>query len=418
MKLHPMHRAGSALAGCAGLALSCLCARAETELWDFRINGTLLYSKPVVREGRLYVAYRPKPRGGTPSRILCLDAATGRRVWTCDHIDDLTTPRFGDGRLFMPAELDGVWCLDERTGRRLWQFKEVKYPARTSLCPGDGRLLVSDAKNWYCLDSATGRRIWRMPSGHVRVRPIISGGRAYLLSTPSLGVWKAHAVDVATGGIVWEADLARGGGRDPKQMGLHEKKLCVFEYGNATYLDASSGRTLWSIENHTFNPPTFARGLILLSGVDLIAVDAATGKKKWTFSVPAPPVRGCGNREWHFSQPVLVGGRAFVTHRDGHLYCIDAATGKELWKRRFLNLTGPPKIDGDTVVVMDNDFRDIHGRKPGGRIVALDRSTGRETWRWERDGAYLRHMTAAAGRFFVVVSDHGVVCIGPKCRSR
>ena len=56
----------------------------------------------------------------------------------------------------------------------------------------------------------------------------------------------------------------------------------------------------------------------------LHAIDAATGEERWSYFTDGP-IR---------LAPVCSGGRVYCVSDDGHLYCLDAKSGKLQWKRR------------------------------------------------------------------------------------
>ena len=72
--------------------------------------------------------------------------------------------------------------------------------------------------------------------------------------------------------------------------------------------------------------PTAAGGLVFTCGDDCTvrAIDAATGKLKWTFLAGGPLMQ----------PPTLWQGRAYVGAGDGYIYALEAATGKMLWRFR------------------------------------------------------------------------------------
>ena len=88
------------------------------------------------------------------------------------------------------------------------------------------------------------------------------------------------------------------------------------------------------------------------------------------------------------STPTVDGNRVYALGTEGDLVCLDAANGKELWRRslpddfggKMMEIQGThwkfsesPLVDGDRVVVT-----------PGGRgaaLVALNKKTGEELWR-------------------------------------
>jgi outer membrane protein assembly factor BamB len=88
-------------------------------------------------------------------------------------------------------------------------------------------------------------------------------------------------------------------------------------------------KSLWTCRPATsFMPsaPTSAGDLVFLCGDDgkVRAIDGKTGILKWIF-LTAGPVR---------QPPTLWKGRAYVGSSDGAVYCLEAATGRLLWKFR------------------------------------------------------------------------------------
>jgi len=116
------------------------------------------------------------------------------------------------------------------------------------------------------------------------------------------------------------------------------------------------------------------------------ALDAKTGKEIWRYD---PQVdgnyarRACcdvvnrGVQVWK--------GKVYVGTLDGYLVCLDAATGKIIWKAdtfidrtAFYTITGPPQIAKDKVVI-GNSGADFGVR---GYISAYDLETGKFAWRF------------------------------------
>ncbi len=120
-------------------------------------------------------------------------------------------------------------------------------------------------------------------------------------------------------------------------------------------------------------------------------------------SVLAPPLR----LAWHAqirgraAQPVLSGGRLYVAsasqdfEESNALVCLEAISGKELWRAPLLsNPMGPAAVSGKVVGVADG-----HGRAYG-----FDVNTGRELWRTQGLATYGSYgksggITAADGVF-------------------
>jgi outer membrane protein assembly factor BamB len=116
------------------------------------------------------------------------------------------------------------------------------------------------------------------------------------------------------------------------------------------------------------------------------------------------------------STPTIEGNRVYVLGTEGHLHCLDAASGEKVWTRNLAQEFGgvlmkargtydwkfseSPLVDGNKVIVT-----------PGGAdaaIVALNKKTGEEIWRAKIPALGERGLDGA-GYSSVMVSEAGGV---------
>ncbi|HUV38374.1 MAG TPA: PQQ-binding-like beta-propeller repeat protein, partial [Planctomycetota bacterium] len=127
----------------------------------------------------------------------------------------------------------------------------------------------------------------------------------------------------------------------------------------------------------------------------LVALDVETGAEKWTFFAEGP---------MRFA-PVCHGGRVFVGSDDGYLYCLDAASGKLLWKFRGgpseMRLIGHDRLIStwpvsSGVVVADGKVCFSAGIWPFMDVFyhALDAGTGKVLWTNDETSTLFRAMSA------------------------
>jgi outer membrane protein assembly factor BamB len=78
---------------------------------------------PLLYKNRIYVAIGQSPvHGHGQGRLVCVDAATGREIWTSRKVDrSLATPAIDEGLLFIPDFTGRLHCLDAETGQHYWQ---------------------------------------------------------------------------------------------------------------------------------------------------------------------------------------------------------------------------------------------------------------------------------------------------------
>jgi outer membrane protein assembly factor BamB len=153
--------------------------------------------------------------------------------------------------------------------------------------------------------------------------------------------------------------------------------------------------------------PAFADGKLYLIGTDgkLEALDASTGKEIWKQSTRV------GGGIWPFRHkkagpdaryaggPTVFGNLLVVGTLDGHVYGIDATTGKQLWSAEVDDeVISPPAIDAGVVYVRTNS----------GNVYALDANSGERKWAYDQGNVPLLSLRGNGP----LLAAHGVVMFG------
>ncbi len=100
-----------------------------------------------------------------------------------------------------------------------------------------------------------------------------------------------------------------------------------------------------------------------------------------------------------YSKPTVHGGRVYIGDRYGYLHCLDARTGRPIWKAltsraKNNDVNSTPLIVGSSVIVTTN----------ARRILAYDARSGRREWITKLDGPSV-HGPHRCGRCVVAISD-------------
>jgi alcohol dehydrogenase (cytochrome c) len=133
-------------------------------------------------------------------------------------------------------------------------------------------------------------------------------------------------------------------------------------------------------------PIVVGRTMYYDTGTDqVVAVDAATGKVKWTYT---PPVDFLAGPTLQVNEPVSRGvtygdGRIYLTTADDQLIALEARTGKPRWKSRVIdpakgNTMNSPGAFFDGELIVGGPAGDAGLR---GFVAAYDAATGKRLWR-------------------------------------
>ena len=134
---------------------------------------------------------------------------------------------------------------------------------------------------------------------------------------------------------------------------------------------------------------TAAGNLVFVPGQDgsASALDLQTGAVRWRFAT--------GGRL--FAPPTIADDRCYIGSCDGCIYCLEAATGRELWRYRVAPMDRRIMVYGDLmstwpitggVLVQDGVVYAAAGilDVDGTYVAALDARSGQVKWRNDRSG--------------------------------
>lgn len=145
------------------------------------------------------------------------------------------------------------------------------------------------------------------------------------------------------------------------------------------------------------------------------AYDVLTGKELWTNAWPERFSTIMGGGEGPRATPTWADGLVYALGGRGELRCLDAASGKLVWRTNILKdagadnkrygMAGSPLISGNAVIVQP-------GGKRGQSLAAYDRHTGKRLWSaLDDETAYASPMqvTLAGVPQFLIVSASRVM---------
>ncbi len=337
--------------------------------------------QPTVAGGKVLVSTVPVSakvqfHGGDDGILYALDQASGRVDWsfnTVDSPDDWGNPAVNSG--------GGAWyppSIDTATGTVYWGVgNPAPFPGTAQYPNGSSRPgpnLYTDST--LAISLATGKLLWYHQAiahdlfdhdfMHTMLVTVGTGSSAHQLVVGTGKGGEVVGMDPTTGAVQWTT-----------LVGLHHNDtLTALPPGVTPVLPGTFGGVL--------TPPSWADGTVYVATLnapsdlhpdqtfyfggktgtmpgDVVAIDAADGRVRWSTSVPGDPTGGT----------TVVNDLVFTATLQGRVFALDRATGAIVWQQRVPGgVSGWPAVVGPTVIVPTGTIA-----SPG-HLVALRLSGG------------------------------------------
>jgi outer membrane protein assembly factor BamB len=276
------------------------------------------YSTPIVANGKVYVSDLFVEKPIVHERVLCLNARSGKRLWTTQHEASApdwffnpaqtrgpgSTPIIHNGRVYALSMFSMLKCLDARTGAVVWK-----------------RDLVAE---------------YQLPPSSLDASPLVDGN---LLIVPMGGKPNAGVVafDLLTGREVWKALNEAASWSSPVIVSAGgTRQLILWMRTSVTSLNPTNGAVFWSIPTVSGGSPGFSAvstpvlqgDRLLISGLMLQLDRDGPGAKVLWPDTPSGTRRILSDT----STPLFRDNFVYSPRSGGVFVCLEAATGQEVWQ--------------------------------------------------------------------------------------
>jgi len=368
-------------------------------------------------------------------------AVANGRVLVTDYAIKNGTPLNDPGGRPKLQGQERVWCLDAATGKKLWSFEydcnyEISYPAGPRATPTiDGELVyvLGAQGHLHCLNVATGAVVWLVqladryqaptPIWGFCSHPLVNNGKVYVMAG---GAGSAIvALDKLTGREVWRALSASDAGYAPPVMievgGKHQ--LVVWHPQAVSGMDPDNGEVYWTTKlepdyGMSINGATLMGHHLFIGGIKNKALMLALGENPPTVREVWRPDLRIGIGPVH-TPPVPVGDVFYGVNRNGELTAVEVATGKRLWETTKVTTGGRPANsataflvrNGDKFFIMSETGELIIARLTPEKYEELDRAKILEPTHEAFGRNVLWSHPAFANKSIYARNDKEIVCI-------
>lgn len=322
------------------------------------------WSSPVVRGHQVWVT--TARADGKEYYAVCLDRATGKIVRDlklfaeedpafCHPFNSYAspTPVLEEGRLYAHFGSHGTACVDTATGRVLWQRRDLKCdhfrgPGSSPVVCGNLLVLTFDGYDVQyvtALDKTTGQTVWRTD-------------RNIDYHTDNGDLKKAYAT--------------------PAILRVNDQLQLVCPSASATVAyDPATGQELWRVNHGGMNAasrPVAGHGLVYLTTghtMRLLAVRLGGHGDLTRDGVAWAMQRGVPTRP----SLLLEGGLLYMVSDDGIASCLDAETGRQVWRERLGGAYSASPVGAEGHIYVSDDSGKTHVLATGRqfREIAVNR---------------------------------------------
>jgi outer membrane protein assembly factor BamB len=241
--------------------------------------------------------------------------------------------------------------------------------------------------------------------------PIVANGRVYTIDT--LGA--VRSFDAKTGALYWASQTPndKGGERSLYGGGIAYDNGRIYSTNGLGYVSAlseQSGGILWQVRpgGPLRGAPTIAGGALYVMSQDnqIYSLAESDGKTNWSAAASLEIAGVFGS-----ASPAVGQGTVVAGFSSGELNAYRYENGRQVWQDALqrtsitTSVSSLSDIDADPVI----DSGQVFALGQGGRMVALELTTGQR--QWELNIAGIANPWVAGDWIFVVTDDAKLLCI-------
>lgn len=332
-------------------------------------DGRIL-ATPIVASGEVFAV-------DAEGMISAYDAKSGRRLWELSPVPEEDDEggfgggvAFADGQLYAATGFGEVLALDPATGEIIWR-RPLGIPMRATPTVADDRVFVVTYDNQlWALDQADGSVLWSNAGiaetagllgaaspaveGDIVIAPYSSGELVALRVENGRTVW-SDALGFQQPGTGGLANLNDINGSPVIDRGV---AYAVSHGGRLVAIDVRTGGRIWEQDIAGINTPWIAGDflyVVTMSG-DVLCISTPNGRVKWVHSLARFEDEEDREDPIFWSGPVLVSDRLILTGSNGEVVSLSPYDGHPLGRLALGDgMRLPPIVANETLFILTDE---------------------------------------------------------------
>ncbi len=305
---------------------------------------------------------------GKPNTLWKASVAKGFSSVTVSNGKLYTLGNNGKKDIDKSKHKDIVYCLDAKTGKEIWTYEYQQplaprnYPGGTSSTPtvANGKVYtLSKNGKAFCLNARNGELIWSKDFvKEFGIKPPKWGFAGSALISGDLVIYNAGSWGIALnknlGKLVWQNGTGLSGYATPVPYTADGKKtIAIFSEKAVSAVIASSGEKLWThswVTKYDINAadPVISGNKVFISsgyenGCALLQIDNNKVTELWKNK----------NLRSKMNGPVLKNGYLYGIDETSKVKCIDFNSGQLKWSQEGFGL-GSLMLANDTLIIVSD----------------------------------------------------------------
>lgn len=285
----------------------------------------------------------------------------------------------------------GFLTLISHEGKSLWRTRLEREISTRPAATADRVIATTRGGEWVSVALSDGQVQWRLAGQPEVITPLVTDGQRVYVVLPDLEV---RAIDPANGATLWTQPAPPNA---PRRRGLltpvvvGEVLVLPFPEGGIVALDRSTGARAWRY-------PLMGAHSVTTDGTTLyginfegkIAALGLDGKRKWEQALDRPMPGG-----------ITVANAQVYAAAGAEVVALDAATGVRRWSATVPSPAAGVSVAGDAVVVPLAE--------PGGRVLLFRPPATERVSEFRIDSALRSTPVLAGGNLILLGSDGRVM---------
>jgi outer membrane protein assembly factor BamB len=266
----------------------------------------------------------------------------GKELWRFGtEAQVLSTPRIGNGKIYF-GSFDGNFYALSLEGRLAWRFKTDDKISGSPCIHEKNVYIGSNDGNLYCLNAQNGKEIWRYSTNGAIVSGVVYNNNRLYFGSDDMNF---YSIDARNGKLLWKFPTKGSALLYAfREYPIYKNIVYFNSYDFNLYAIDFDGSLVWNLgmDDHIYSVSVYGDRVFVGSrDGNLHCLDARTGRGIWRFQTMGYVV----------SQVLVLEDKLYFGSTDGNIYCTDF-NGNRLWS---LSTGGPinpsPVTDGKAIYI-------------------------------------------------------------------